>query len=257
MGDGLVCNENVEIRSAESCNVEIGNDCLFANPVFFNSDMHSIFDISSGRRVNSAKDIFIGNRVWLAQGVRILKGAYVSSDSVVAADSLINHSYPANSLIGGRPARILREGILWHRSLTHSMPLAFDDSFSQSGFISAARRFEHDKVIEMFLPYFDRWSNSTSVDYHFFYYFARSICEKYLFAGKYFEEKFDLAYIKPVFDHCFVQSSYLNMPCGAYAILVDELLGLVDAEKHTKFSVLQDSDDYLVKLRAKVKAILK
>ena len=57
VGDGLVCNGNVEIRSAEGKSIHIGNDCLFANPVIYNSDMHSIFDMSSRLRINLAKNI--------------------------------------------------------------------------------------------------------------------------------------------------------------------------------------------------------
>lgn len=220
VGDGLICNDNVDIRSAEGCCVEIGNDCLFANPIIYNSDMHSIFNISSGSRINLAENVFIGNHVWLAQGVRILKGSFIANDSVVAADSLVNKKYPANSLIGGSPARLLREGISWDRSLTHSMPISFDDNFSKAGFVSAARRFDHDKVIDMGRLHFDKWPHSTHVDYYFFYYLMRSICEKYLFVGKVFEENIDLASAKNVFDHCFSQSSYSNMPCGAYAMLV-------------------------------------
>lgn len=252
VGDGLVCNGNVEIRSAEGKNIHIGNDCLFADPVIYNSDMHSIFDISSGLRINFAKNVFIGNRVWLAQGTRILKGSYINSDIVVAADSLVNSSYPANCLIGGNPARVLKTNTSWHRSLINSMPIVFDNDFSQAGFISAARNFEHDKVIEMGMEYFNKWPNSTPADYHLFYYLARSLCEKYIFIGKHLEKNINLMSIKNLLDHCFTQSSYLNMPCGAYAILVDELLGLVDTEKHNRFCVLQNANDYLEKLRTKV-----
>lgn len=252
VGDGLVCNGNVEIRSAEGKSIHIGNDCLFANPVIYNSDMHSIFDISSRLRINFAKDIFIAHRVWLAQGSRILKGSYINNDSVVAADSLVNSAYPANSLIGGSPARVLKTNISWHRSLTDTMPIAFDDDFSQAGFISAARNFDHDQVIDMGIKYFEKWPQSTPVDYHIFYYLARSICEKYVFTGVDIEKNITLISIRELFGHCFTQSSYLNMPCGAYSILIDELLGLTDTEKQNKFNALQGSMDFLEKLRAKV-----
>src|SRR4051794_7654790 len=60
----------------------IGRDCLFAYNVDMRTgDSHSIIDITTNKRINYAKDIVIGNHVWVASHVSILKGVHFPSNS--------------------------------------------------------------------------------------------------------------------------------------------------------------------------------
>ena len=54
-------------------------------------------------------DIYIGDDVWISTGCIILPGASIGKGSVVAARSLINKKFPKNCLIGGIPAKIIKE----------------------------------------------------------------------------------------------------------------------------------------------------
>ncbi len=54
-------------------------------------------------------DIYIGDDVWIATGCIILPGSSIGKGSVVAARSLINKKFPKNCLIGGTPAKIIKE----------------------------------------------------------------------------------------------------------------------------------------------------
>jgi acetyltransferase-like isoleucine patch superfamily enzyme len=45
--------------------------------------------------------------------VVILKGTTIGSGSVVAAGSVVKGEFPSNVLIGGNPARILKENVNW------------------------------------------------------------------------------------------------------------------------------------------------
>jgi tetrahydrodipicolinate N-succinyltransferase len=62
---------------------------------------------------NPAKDIKIGNRVWIGAHVSILKGSEIGDGSVVAIRSLVNDKFPANVLLAGIPARVKRHDISW------------------------------------------------------------------------------------------------------------------------------------------------
>jgi galactoside O-acetyltransferase len=53
--------------------------------------------------------VVIGNRVWIGFNVLVLKGVHVGDGAVVAAGSVVTRDVPANSLVGGNPARIIRE----------------------------------------------------------------------------------------------------------------------------------------------------
>jgi acetyltransferase-like isoleucine patch superfamily enzyme len=113
VGNNLKCNWAVIINVQENTNVTIGNDCLFSNVSIYSSDAHSIFDLSSQKRLNHAQNIEIGDRVWLARNVMITKGAKIESDVVVGANSLVTKHLKANSLYAGVPAKLLKSNIIW------------------------------------------------------------------------------------------------------------------------------------------------
>jgi maltose O-acetyltransferase len=60
-----------------------------------------------GRRVY--RPIHIGEGVWIGSRAVILPGVSVGNGSVVAAGAVVNRNVPANTLVGGVPARLLRE----------------------------------------------------------------------------------------------------------------------------------------------------
>ena len=60
-----------------------------------------------------SKPIVIGDHVWIGSNVTILKGVSIGDGSVVAAGSIVINDVPAGSLVGGVPARILKEEISW------------------------------------------------------------------------------------------------------------------------------------------------
>jgi len=52
--EGQMINGPVRIYMHEGSEIRIGRSCLFASCDIWSSDMHSIFDISSGERINNA-----------------------------------------------------------------------------------------------------------------------------------------------------------------------------------------------------------
>ena len=76
-------------------------------------DSHSILD-SDGKRINKAKDIAIGDHVWIGQQVIVLKGSTVGADSIVGTGSLLTgKTYDSNSIIAGIPAKIVKQHVSW------------------------------------------------------------------------------------------------------------------------------------------------
>ena len=98
----------------EGRKVEVGEDTLFSYRVEVrNTDSHSIID-KSGKRTNSAEDVFIGNHVWIAQDSLILKGSYIPDNSIVGAKSLVNKKFTEEgSILVGTPAKALKSGYNW------------------------------------------------------------------------------------------------------------------------------------------------
>ncbi len=102
------------IACIEGKMVHIGEKCLFSDTITFRTgDSHSILD-SDGKRINKAKDIIIGNHVWIGQQVIVLKGTTVGEDSIVGTGSLLTgKTYDSNSIIAGVPAKIVKRHVSW------------------------------------------------------------------------------------------------------------------------------------------------
>ena len=113
IGDRLICNKTVDIRAAEGKQVQIGQDCLFANPRIYNSDFHAVYDRASGLRINPAQDVWIDDHVWLALNCVILKGSRIGRDTVVGAGSVVSGQFGPNLVLSGNPARMKRENVTW------------------------------------------------------------------------------------------------------------------------------------------------
>jgi acetyltransferase-like isoleucine patch superfamily enzyme len=96
----------------------IGQDCMFSIGIHvWTSDFHSIVDLSTGHRINESKDVLIGNHVWVGEGSLILKGATLEDGSIVAARSVVTGNVPKNTIVGGCPAKIIKQNVDWKRSL--------------------------------------------------------------------------------------------------------------------------------------------
>jgi acetyltransferase-like isoleucine patch superfamily enzyme len=77
---------------------------------FLDDDWGTLF--YPGKRVKPAQ-ITIGKHVWIGSNVSVLKGVTIGDGSVVASGSVLTGSYPTGCLIGGNPARVLKENIRW------------------------------------------------------------------------------------------------------------------------------------------------
>ena len=100
--------EGTEISIAvDNICVSIGEDCMFArDTLLLASDFHSIFDLNSGQRTNSSKNIDVKNHVWIASRVIILKGTAVGNNSIIGAGSVVHGSFDNNCVISGNPSEI-------------------------------------------------------------------------------------------------------------------------------------------------------
>jgi acetyltransferase-like isoleucine patch superfamily enzyme len=97
--------------------VLIGEDCMFAYDIDVRTgDSHSIIDATTRQRINYAKNISIGDHVWVGPHCSILKGVAISRNSVVATRTVLTKSFLQEGIIiGGSPSRILKENITWDR----------------------------------------------------------------------------------------------------------------------------------------------
>lgn len=106
LGSGYI-NNHVTIDCFES--ITIGHDVAISSGVTIrDSDNHSI----NGNTEVSAP-IVIEDRVWIGLNATILKGVRIGSGSVVAAGAVVTSDVPRSSLVGGVPAKVIKQDIVW------------------------------------------------------------------------------------------------------------------------------------------------
>lgn len=111
--------EDAYLLTDEDASISIGSDCMFSKFVHLRAgDGHSVLDLASGERINRAKDIHIGDHVWLGRAVCVLKGAVIASHSVVGAHAVVTRRFEnAHCAIAGNPAKVVREEVTWNRQM--------------------------------------------------------------------------------------------------------------------------------------------
>lgn len=117
IGNLVSFDNDVHFILAEGTSVNVGDDCMFAKHINVRtSDQHGIYNIK-GQRINLAKDVTIGNHVWVCASVLIMKGVSIGSGSVIGIESMVTKNIPENCIAVGRPAKVIKDGINWTRSL--------------------------------------------------------------------------------------------------------------------------------------------
>lgn len=113
IGSRTKCNFPINMVVSEGTKLTIGEECLFSDTSFYTSDTHSIFDRTTGLKINLPSDIYIGDRVWMGRKSWVMKGGSIGSDVVVAAGAMVTGEIPSYSICAGVPARVIKEDILW------------------------------------------------------------------------------------------------------------------------------------------------
>ena len=98
------------------CDIEFGNYILTANNVaFVGKDDHTINEAgkliwNSGR--GDSKKTHIGNDVWIGHGAIIIAGVSLGDGAIVAAGSVVTKDVAPCTIVGGNPAKVLKERFL-------------------------------------------------------------------------------------------------------------------------------------------------
>lgn len=91
----------------------VGSDGMISSYVQIRTgDSHSIVDLE-GKRINPAESVEIGNHCWIGEGAKVMKGVTLEGDDVVSTGAIVTKSFGKNVLIGGIPAKVIKESINW------------------------------------------------------------------------------------------------------------------------------------------------
>jgi acetyltransferase-like isoleucine patch superfamily enzyme len=91
--------------------VTIGHHVNLAQGITVTALNHNFADIT--RRIDqqgvATSPVVIGNDVWIGANAVILPGVTIGSHVVVAAGAVVTKDVPANTLVGGVPAKVIKQ----------------------------------------------------------------------------------------------------------------------------------------------------
>jgi acetyltransferase-like isoleucine patch superfamily enzyme len=90
--------------------VSIGRECVIADRVMLIDFDHGMVEVERPIRLQGSykRDTRVGNNVWIGYGACILRGVTVGDNAVIGTNAVVTKDVPANAVVGGVPARVIR-----------------------------------------------------------------------------------------------------------------------------------------------------
>ena len=108
IGDKTVLGQECTISAYQR--VEIGRECVIADRVMMIDFDHGVVDVERPIRLQGIykRDVVVGNNVWIGYGACILRGVTIGDNAVVGTSAVVTRDVPANAVVAGVPARLIR-----------------------------------------------------------------------------------------------------------------------------------------------------
>jgi acetyltransferase-like isoleucine patch superfamily enzyme len=110
VGRNAHINQYCCIWASENSKIVLGDDLLMGPGVkIFSSNHGSSLGTPMNVQPPVERDIVIGNDVWLGANVVVVAGVTIGDGAIVAAGSVVTKDIPPRVVVGGIPAKVLRE----------------------------------------------------------------------------------------------------------------------------------------------------
>lgn len=107
IGDGTIINCNVTILDTNK--VVIGEDVFIAPGVVISAATHPLDAEHRVQRFFQSHPVTIRDRAWIGANATILTGVTIGENAVVAAGAVVTRDVPDSCLVGGVPARVIKD----------------------------------------------------------------------------------------------------------------------------------------------------
>jgi|TARA_B110000438_G_scaffold303671_1_gene366396 acetyltransferase-like isoleucine patch superfamily enzyme len=105
---GDFCLLTPGVRIAAASKITIGDGCMFANSCYISdADWHGLYN--RAEPVGNTKPIVLEDNVWVGDRAIVGKGVTIGKNSIVAAGAVVVKDVPPNVIVGGNPAKIIKE----------------------------------------------------------------------------------------------------------------------------------------------------
>ena len=108
IGAKTVLGQDCTISSYQ--HVSIGRECVVADRVMLIDFDHGMVDVERPIRLQGIykRDVRVGHNVWIGYGACILRGVTIGDNAVIGTSAVVTRDVPANAVVGGVPARLIR-----------------------------------------------------------------------------------------------------------------------------------------------------
>ena len=89
--------------------VHIGDYVMIGPNTLITTVNHPISPKGRRAHLGIGKPVVIGSDVWIGGNVTILPGVTIGSNVVIAAGAVVTKDVPDNCIVGGVPAKLIRE----------------------------------------------------------------------------------------------------------------------------------------------------
>ncbi|MFA5687655.1 MAG: acyltransferase [Kiritimatiellales bacterium] len=108
IGKKCMINRDVHITCLKE-RVTIGDYCQIGPRVCFETISHGTASIPGKTRGTTHKPITVQDKVWIGCGAIILQGVTIGTGAVVAAGAVVTKDVPAHTIVGGVPAKHIKD----------------------------------------------------------------------------------------------------------------------------------------------------
>ncbi|QHF54894.1 MULTISPECIES: DapH/DapD/GlmU-related protein [Streptococcus] len=102
LGEGVFINHSLTLMSIGG--VTIGDGSFIGPNVSIVTDNHDMEDLL----VLRCQPVVIGKKVWVGEGVKVMPGVTVGDNALLASGAVVTKNVPANAIVGGNPAKVIR-----------------------------------------------------------------------------------------------------------------------------------------------------
>ena len=100
---------NFDCTILDVCEVRFGDNCMLGPSVQIYTATHPITPMERNSGKEYAKPIIIGNNVWIGGNAVINPGVCIGDNAIIASGAVVIKNVPANVVVGGNPAKIIKE----------------------------------------------------------------------------------------------------------------------------------------------------
>lgn len=100
---------NFGLVALDVVDITIGDDTLLGPGVQLLTPVHPLDPEPRRAKLEAADPIRIGSNVWIGGNVTVMPGVTIGDNSVVGGGAIVTKDVPANVVVVGNPARVVKE----------------------------------------------------------------------------------------------------------------------------------------------------